>query len=52
MLTTTQAAALLGVHPQTLRKLVRAGILPAYRVGHHYRLHPTDLEAFLRGSAA
>lgn len=52
MLTTAQAAAMLGIHPQTLRKLIRAGDIPAYRIHHHYRLHPTDLAAFLKGRSA
>lgn len=54
MLTSTTAAAQLGAHPQTLRRIIRAGLLPApaYRVGNHYRIRSADLVRFLEGRRA
>ncbi len=43
-------AALLGVHYQLIYKLVRAGELPASRVGKVYRVSRKDLDAYLETS--
>jgi excisionase family DNA binding protein len=47
-LTTTVAAAQLGVSRMTLMKLVREGTLPAHKVGTHTRLLTEDVLAFRR----
>lgn len=52
MLTTTSTAARLGVHPQTVRRLVKAGLLPAFRVGHNLRFDPADITRFLEARRA
>jgi excisionase family DNA binding protein len=41
------AAALLGVSPTTIDRLVRAGQLPAVRVGGSVRFVLSDVEAFV-----
>ena len=44
-ITITQAAAVLGVHHQTVRRWIRDGDLPAYRVGaRSIRIDAADLE--------
>jgi len=48
-LTTTQAAALLGVAPHTVQKWVDAGVLRAWKtVGGHRRVDANSVEAMLR----
>lgn len=40
------AAAYLGVHPNTIRRYVNDGYLPAFRLGvKHIRIHRRDLDA-------
>lgn len=41
----TQISALLGLHPHTVRKLVREGRLPALRAGGQLRIRVSDLSA-------
>jgi len=45
-LTTSSAAAMLGISRPTLMKLVADGRLPAHRVGSHTRLASEDVVAF------
>jgi len=52
MLTTTATAARLNVHPQTVRRLVKSGLLPAFRVGHNLRFDPADISRFLEARRA
>jgi excisionase family DNA binding protein len=40
-------AALLGLHPRTVRSYVRSGRLPAARIGKQYRIARADLEVFM-----
>ena len=49
LLTTAQAAAMLGVHPNTIRNWSDAGILPTYRIGprRDRRFKRDDLDRFL-----
>ena len=50
LLSITQAAAQLGVHPLTVRNWAEKGYLPFYRTpGGHRRFKKQDLEAFLKG---
>lgn len=44
-LTTTAAAALLGISRPTLMGLIREGRLPAHKVGSHHRLMSADVLA-------
>jgi len=51
-LTTTQAAARLGVSPRTVLRMIQAGRLPATRVNDgHYRIAASTVEALIRASA-
>lgn len=40
-----EGAALLRIHPETLRKLVKAGKLPAFQVGKSWRLDMDEVMA-------
>jgi excisionase family DNA binding protein len=44
LLTTGQAAVRLGVHRTTMGRWVRAGKLPAVRIGRRYRLRLADVD--------
>lgn len=46
--TLEEAAQLLKLHPQTLRRWIRQGKLPAQRFGKQFRLRPEDLEQAAR----
>lgn len=49
LLTTAQAAAVLGVHPNTIRNWSDAGMIPTYRIGprRDRRFKRDDLNHFL-----
>lgn len=52
LLTTQQVAALLGLHTETVRELVRAGKLRDLRLGHRTRRYrPEDVAAYQRAAA-
>jgi excisionase family DNA binding protein len=42
--TLEEAARMLKLHPQTLRRWIRQGKLPAKRFGSQFRLRPEDIE--------
>jgi excisionase family DNA binding protein len=42
--TIEEAATILKLHPQTLRRWIRQGKLPARRFGKQFRLRPEDFE--------
>lgn len=48
-LTVTEASALLGVQPETVRRLARAGLLPAYKAADRWLVSGRELEEFARG---
>jgi excisionase family DNA binding protein len=48
-LDTQQAAALLGIHPKTLQKLLRAGTVPCHRIGDLSRFRASELDTWLLG---
>jgi excisionase family DNA binding protein len=50
MLSTDAAAELLGVRARTVRNLIDAGDLRAYRVGRVIKVRPEDLEAYLQAN--
>jgi len=55
VLTVEQAAAYLQLHKGTLYRYIRAGRLPAAKLGKVYRIYRRDLEALLasaRGAGA
>lgn len=44
-----EAAEWLGVHAQTVYRLLRSGELPGKKIGQQWRIHKGALEAFLKG---
>ncbi|MCA9311727.1 MAG: helix-turn-helix domain-containing protein [Phycisphaerales bacterium] len=50
LLTLEDAAETLGVDYKTVYRLVRAGELPAGKVGRVYRIDPDDLEAYFEST--
>ena len=50
LLTVTEVARILHVHPNTVRLWSKIGVIKAYRIGKRrdYRFHMSDIEAFLR----
>ncbi len=47
MLDIEAAATCLGVSVSTVRRLVRSGDLPAFRVGRQLRFRPEDIDAYI-----
>jgi excisionase family DNA binding protein len=47
MLSSPEAAARLGVSPQTVKRMAQRGELPAVKVGKRYKFRPVDLAAYL-----
>jgi excisionase family DNA binding protein len=47
LLTITQAAKLLTIHPRTLDRFARRGSIPSYMVGRRFRFKESDLENWL-----
>ena len=47
LLTVAEIAAVLRVSNMTVYRLIKAGELPALRVGKNYRIRTDDLDAFL-----
>jgi excisionase family DNA binding protein len=56
LLTVAETAAKLAVSEKTVRRLIYAGILPAYRIGNgkgsHLRIDPSEVAAWLYGDDA
>ena len=48
VLNTEEAAALLQIHPKTLQKMAREGLVPAFRIGDLWRFRASALDAWLR----
>jgi len=46
MISSGEAAALLGVTDRTIRRWLRDGVLPGYRFGRNFRIASTEIEAF------
>ena len=48
LLSTQEAADMLGVHVQTVRQYIRRGYLPAVKISPRlYKIRPEDLEMFI-----
>jgi excisionase family DNA binding protein len=50
LLTLTDVATRLNISRMTAYRMVKAGKLPAVRVGRNLRIRPADLEAFIAGA--
>lgn len=48
VLKTEEAAALLQIHPKTLQRMARQGIVPAFRIGDLWRFRASSLDQWLR----
>lgn len=48
MLTPSEIAERLNIHPNTVRDYLKAGILPAVKLGRVWRVEEEDLEEFIR----
>lgn len=48
VLNTEEAAALLQIHPKTLQRMARQGVVPAFRIGDLWRFRASDLDRWLR----
>ena len=46
--TVEEAAGLLRIHPETVRREIKAGRMPACRIGRDYRISRADLEGYYR----
>lgn len=46
-MTIDEVAAYLRLHPLTVRRLAREGILPAYKVGRRWQIGRADLERWI-----
>lgn len=44
-----QVAEQLGIHPETVRQHLRAGLIPAVRIGRQWRILQTTVDAMLAG---
>ena len=51
VLSVMETAAALSCSPQTVRNLIRRGVLPAYRVGRVFRIRRADLAVLREGAA-
>jgi excisionase family DNA binding protein len=48
VLNTDETAALLQIHPKTLQRMARQGIVPAFRIGDLWRFRASSLDQWLR----
>ena len=48
VLNTDEAAALLQIHPKTLQRMARQGVVPGFRVGDLWRFRASALDEWLR----
>ena len=46
-MTINEVAAYLHLHPLTVRRLAREGVLPAYKVGRRWQIGRVDLERWI-----
>jgi excisionase family DNA binding protein len=48
VLNTAEAAALLQIHPKTLQRMARQGVVSAFRIGDLWRFRASALDQWLR----
>ena len=49
-LNSEEAAAILQIHPKTLQKMARRGIIPGRQIGDLWRFRASELDEWLRNS--
>lgn len=47
VLTVPEVASQLRVHPMTVRRMIKAGTLPAFKVGRDWRIRTDDVDALI-----
>lgn len=52
MMTTEQVANRLQLHPNTVLQMLRSGELPGRKVRGSWRVHPEQLDSYMREGAA
>lgn len=52
IITSGEAAKLVGISEQTLRERANVGLIPAVRLGHQWRYHEDSVRAFLEAETA
>jgi excisionase family DNA binding protein len=52
LLTTKEAAQILSVAPRTVRLWAESLVLPAFKVGNHWRFRPGDVSGFIISSCS
>jgi putative molybdopterin biosynthesis protein len=50
VLTLRETAERLRIHPETVRREINRGKLPAYKIGRHLRIEERDLAAYMKNS--
>jgi excisionase family DNA binding protein len=48
ILNTEETATLLQIHPKTLQRMARKGVVPAFRIGDLWRFRASSLDQWLR----
>lgn len=48
LLTPEGAGKMLSVHPETVRRMARAGEIPALKIGNRWRFDPAELREWLK----
>jgi excisionase family DNA binding protein len=48
VLDSEEAASLLGIHPKTLQRMARKGLIPAKKVGRLWRFRASELDRYLK----
>jgi excisionase family DNA binding protein len=48
LLDLSQAASLIGLHPDTLKRMARANEVPAFKMGKYWRFRASELDSWLK----
>jgi excisionase family DNA binding protein len=52
LLGSDEAASLLDIHPKTLQRMARKGVIPAIRIGKLWRFRGSDLDKWINSAIA
>lgn len=47
LLTVEEVAKQLRLHPDTVKRLLRDGVIPGYKIQNSWRVKPADLDAYV-----